>query len=81
MDGNWKIDMATPLGDRSGEMKLKLESAAITGIMISKAFGNVPIENGKLDGEAATWTVRVSAPFRSRSILNACWKATNWPGT
>ncbi|PQA85626.1 hypothetical protein [Hyphococcus luteus] len=62
IDGKWNITIKTPMGDQNATLTLKQEGDALTGEMVGAA-GATPIENGKVEGDTATWDAKVTSPM------------------
>lgn len=63
IDGTWKIIAKTPMGDQESTAVVATSGGVLTGT-VSSMFGAVPIEDGKIDGDKATWTLNVTSPFQ-----------------
>lgn len=63
IDGTWKIVAKTPMGDQESTADVETSGGVLTGT-VSSMFGEVPIEDGKIDGDKATWTLHVTSPFQ-----------------
>lgn len=62
IDGKWNITIKTPMGDQNATLTLKQDGSALTGDM-SGAAGVTPIENGKVEGDTASWDAKVTSPM------------------
>ena len=62
IDGKWNITIKTPMGDQNATLTLKEEGGALTGEMVGAA-GGAPIENGKVEGDTASWDAKVTSPM------------------
>ena len=60
LDGRFKLNATTPVGNQSGFMTMKTEDGALTGTMemLGSTFG---IENGTCDGDKANFETTVKA--------------------
>src|SRR5712671_1159142 len=56
-DGTWTGSLATPGGDFPQSFKLKADGAALTGTMKSPDGVDVPIVDGKADGDHISFSV------------------------
>lgn len=56
IDGTWKITLNTPMGAQERNLTLTSSGSALAGSM-SGPQGDVPIEDGSVDGNAVSWSV------------------------
>lgn len=63
IDGTWKIIAKTPMGDQESTAVVATSGEALTGT-VSSMFGSAPIEDGKIVGDTATWTLNLTAPLQ-----------------
>jgi hypothetical protein len=56
IDGTWNVTMNTPMGAQSATLTLKSNGNALEGSMAGPQ-GTVDIEDGKVDGDTATWGI------------------------
>ena len=71
VDGNWKITMSTPMGERKADLTLKSEGATLTllnsgGTLTGTqgADGNsAEIFDGTISGDAVNWKVSITNPM------------------
>jgi len=62
VDGTWNITVNSPMGPQPSTLTLKAEGAALTGSQ--SAQGNTQaIANGKVDGDAVSWSNSITTPF------------------
>ena len=62
VDGNWKITMSTPMGDRDADLTLKSAGGALTGTQ--SAEGNTgEIFDGSVDGDNVAWKISITSPM------------------
>ena len=62
VDGTWNVVVKSPMGDQPSTLTLKAEGGALTGT--ASAQGNTnPIANGKVDGDAVSWSNSITTPF------------------
>ncbi len=59
--GQWDITINSPMGAQSAKLDLKVDGSSLTGTM-SSPQGSVEIEDGKIDGDSATWSAKVPSP-------------------
>jgi hypothetical protein len=62
VDGNWKITMSTPMGDRDAGLTLASSGATLTGKQ--SAEGNeTEIFDGSVNGNDVAWKVKITSPM------------------
>lgn len=62
VDGNWKITMSTPMGDRDATLTLTSAGGALTGSQ--SADGNsAEIFEGTVNGNDVAWKVDITNPM------------------
>jgi hypothetical protein len=62
LDGKWDCTVKSPLGERKSTMTVVVDGDSWTGT--NEADGNSLIcENGKVDGNTLTWTMRLTKPM------------------
>lgn len=62
VNGTWNITIKTPMGEQKGKLTLSQSGDALTGTMASP-MGSVPVENGKVAGDALSWHAKVTSPM------------------
>jgi hypothetical protein len=62
VDGKWEIVINSPMGAQKATLDLKAEGAALTGTQ-SAAQGSGPLENGKVEGNALSWSAKITSPM------------------
>lgn len=62
IDGKWEITINSPLGAQKANLELKADGGTLTGSQ-SAAQGSGPLENGKIDGNTATWSAKITSPM------------------
>ena len=62
IDGKWKVITNTPMGAQEGTADLQTSGGSLTGTVTSM-FGDVAIEDGKVDGDEASWTLNITSPM------------------
>jgi hypothetical protein len=62
VDGKWEIVINSPLGAQKAQLDLKAEGATLTGSQ-QAAQGSGPLENGKVDGNAVSWSAKITSPM------------------
>jgi hypothetical protein len=62
VDGNWKITMSTPMGEREADLTLQSDGGTLTGTQ--GAHGQAgPIFDGAVDGDDVAWKVSITNPM------------------
>ena len=56
VDGTWDLTFNTPMGAQQGSLELKTNGDSLEGTMTGPQ-GAVPLEDGKVDGNALSWSV------------------------
>jgi hypothetical protein len=70
IDGNWKGSRETPNGTMEFNYTFKVQGDTLTGAIKSQ-FGEVPIENGKVDGKKFSYSISFngnSIPFTAELV-------------
>jgi hypothetical protein len=62
VDGKWEITINSPLGAQKAVLDLATDGSSLTGSQTAQQ-GSGPLENGKVDGNALTWSARISSPM------------------
>jgi hypothetical protein len=62
VDGKWEITINSPLGAQKAVLDLATDGSSLTGNQTAQQ-GSGPLENGKVDGNALTWSARISSPM------------------
>lgn len=70
IDGTWQTVTNTPMGKQEGTLTLTSNGGALTGEMKS-AMGTEPIQDGKVDGDSASWTVSMTKPMPMKLEFSA----------
>lgn len=78
-DGTWKVTMTTPMGAQAAMLVLKEEGPALSGTMEGPQ-GNVPIEEGKVDGNAVSWAI-TAAQMGMKILFSATIDGDNIAGS
>jgi hypothetical protein len=61
LDGNWNVEINTPMGVQKATVTLKTEGSRITGSSVGQQ-GTLQIE-GTVSGNTATWPAKITTPF------------------
>jgi hypothetical protein len=62
VDGKWEIVINSPLGPQKAQLDLKADGGTLTGSQ-QAAQGSGPVENGKVDGNAVSWSAKITSPM------------------
>ena len=62
VDGKWEIVINSPLGAQKATLDIATDGTALTGTQ-QAAQGSGPLENGKVDGNALSWSAKISSPM------------------
>ena len=79
-DGKWEIVINSPMGAVKATLDLKTDGANLTG-MQSAAQGSGPLENGKVDGNAVSWSAKISSPMPMTLDFNGAIDGDTLSGT
>lgn len=60
--GTWNTTINSPMGAQDGTLNLEQDGDTLTGAMVG-AQGTINIEEGKVDGDTATWVANVTSPM------------------
>ena len=61
--GKWDMVTKSPMGAQSSTLELTEAAGALTGATTSSLIGTLNLENGKVDGTRATWTIKMTVPM------------------
>jgi hypothetical protein len=62
VDGKWEIVINSPMGAQKATLDLATSGASLTGTQTA-AQGTGPLENGKVDGNAVSWSAKITSPM------------------
>lgn len=62
VDGKWEIVINSPMGAQKATLELATSGASLTGSQTA-AQGSGPLENGKVDGAAVSWSAKITSPM------------------
>ena len=62
VDGKWEIVINSPLGAQKATLDIATDGNVLTGTQ-QAAQGSGPLENGKVDGNALSWSAKISSPM------------------
>jgi hypothetical protein len=69
-DGTWNVSMKTPMGAQQVTFDLTTDGDKLSGSMKSP-MGGADIETGTVDGDSATWLVKMTSPMPMDLNFNA----------
>jgi len=62
VDGTWKVVVQSPMGAQEGTLSLKSQGATLSGTQTGGS-GSMEVQNGRVDGNKASWTAEMKQPF------------------
>jgi hypothetical protein len=62
VDGNWKITLSTPLGDRDATLTLKSDGGSLTGKQAAEG-NEADIVDGTVSGNDVAWKAAITDPM------------------
>jgi hypothetical protein len=62
VDGKWEIVINSPLGAQKASLDIATSDGALTGTQTAQQ-GSGPLENGKVDGNAVSWSAKITSPM------------------
>ena len=60
--GTYEVVTKTPMGDQKSDMTIVVDGDTFTGTN-SGAMGAMDLENGKIDGNKLTWSMKMTVPM------------------
>ena len=60
--GTYECVTKTPMGDQKSDVTIVVDGDTFTGTNIG-AMGSMELENGKVDGNKLTWTMKMTVPM------------------
>src|ERR1700677_4316638 len=79
-DGNWKLVVATPMGERHGTLSLKTDGTTLKGSQM--ADGNsTEIFDGSVNGNEISWKVSITNPMPMTLEFNGTIKGDEISGS
>jgi len=66
--GTWKLTIDTPLGRQESVVELAVDGSSLTGSASSNGE-TIEIFDGSVDGDNATWKVKVTKPIAVTATL------------
>jgi hypothetical protein len=62
VDGKWEIVINSPMGAQKATLDLATSGNTLTGTQ-QAAQGSGPLENGKVEGDAVSWSAKITSPM------------------
>ena len=60
--GTYECVTKTPMGDQKSDVTINVDGDTFTGTNVG-AMGSMDMENGKVDGNKLTWTMKMTVPM------------------
>ena len=60
--GTYECVTKTPMGDQKSDVTIVVDGDTFTGSSVG-AMGSMELENGKVDGNTLTWTMKMTVPM------------------
>lgn len=60
--GTYECVTKTPMGDQKSEVTITVDGDTFTGSNVG-AMGSMELENGKVDGNKLTWSMKMTVPM------------------
>lgn len=67
VDGNYKIEIDTPMGKQESTLTLKADGDKLSGSMESM-FGKQDFSGGSVKGDAVAWVMEISGPMGNMKL-------------
>ena len=61
--GTYDVSIKTPMGDQKGKLTINPAGGGFTGSVASDMMGTMEITDGKVAGDAITWTMDMKVPM------------------
>ncbi|MGX7744986.1 hypothetical protein [Rhodopseudomonas parapalustris] len=62
VDGNWKLTMSTPMGERQADLTLKADGGTLTGTQSADGDAG-DIFDGTVNGDDVAWKLSITNPM------------------
>ncbi|PZA09243.1 hypothetical protein DNX69_24370 [Rhodopseudomonas palustris] len=62
VDGNWKLTMSTPMGERQADLTLKADGGTLTGTQSADGDAG-EIFDGTVSGDDVAWKLSITNPM------------------
>ena len=79
-DGSWNIEISSPMGAQKATVNFTVQGDTLTGEQVA-AQGNAPVENGKVEGDRATWSASVTSPMPMKLAFDVTRSGDTLSGT
>lgn len=70
VDGQYEVTTKTPMGDQKGTLTLKTDGNSLSG-SIAGAQGTLDLAEGKIEGDALSWTANMTSPMPMKLEFSA----------
>ena len=60
--GTYECVTKTPMGDQKSDVTINVDGDSFTGSNVG-AMGSMELENGKVDGNKLTWSMKMTVPM------------------
>jgi hypothetical protein len=80
VDGNWELNVKTPMGQQTGTVALTSDGSNLTGSSTNNGE-TVDIYEGAVDGDTATWKADATKPFPMTLTFNVTIDGDSISGT
>ncbi|WP_269620580.1 hypothetical protein [Zhongshania sp. BJYM1] len=80
VEGSWDVVLNTPMGKQKGKMTVSVNGDELLG-EIQSPMGNIPMKEGKLDGDKATWLCGVTKPISMNLEFDVLFEGDVFKGT
>jgi len=79
IDGNWKLNINSPLGALESELEVTSNGGTLSGVQRG-AGDERAIYDGTVDGDAVTWSVEISQPLPATLTFNGTMNGDRMEG-
>ena len=62
IDGTWNLTLETPIGTQETTLVAQTSGGVLTGTQ-SGPDGSMPIQDGAINGDEASWSVNITSPM------------------
>ena len=80
IDGDWDVNVKTPMGDQRQTVTFKTDGAALTG-KHQNLLGVVEIKGGRVEGDKLAWYVDMPGPMPMKLEVEATVSGDQISGT
>lgn len=67
VDGNYKIEIDTPMGKQESKLTLEADGAKLNGTMESP-FGTTDFSGGSVKGDEVAWSMEINSPMGNMKL-------------